>query len=39
VAAIHALLRQRFGILHVTVQVDAGPCTDHALDCLGRGHH
>lgn len=39
VAAIHGLLRQRFGILHVTVQVDAGPCTDHARDCLGQGHH
>jgi cobalt-zinc-cadmium efflux system protein len=38
VAAIHALLRQRFGILHVTVQVDAGPCTDRARDCLGHGH-
>ena len=38
VAAIHALLRQRFGILHVTVQVDAGACTDHARDCLGHGH-
>lgn len=38
VAAIHALLRQRFGILHVTVQVDAGPCTDQARDCLGHGH-
>jgi cobalt-zinc-cadmium efflux system protein len=38
VAAIHRLLRQRFGILHVTVQVDAGPCTDHARDCLGHGH-
>lgn len=37
VAAIHALLRQRFGILHVTVQVDAGPCTDRARDCLGHG--
>lgn len=38
VTAIHALLRQRFGILHVTVQVDAGPCTDQARDCLGHGH-
>lgn len=38
VAAIHALLRERFGILHVTVQVDAGPCTDQAKDCLGHGH-
>ena len=38
VAAIHTLLRQRFGILHVTVQVDAGACTDHARDCLGHGH-
>lgn len=38
VAAIHALLRQRFGILHVTVQVDAGACTDQARDCLGHGH-
>jgi cobalt-zinc-cadmium efflux system protein len=38
VAAIHTLLRQRFGILHVTVQVDAGPCTDQARDCLGHGH-
>jgi cobalt-zinc-cadmium efflux system protein len=38
VAAIHGLLRQRFGILHVTVQVDAGPCTDRARDCLGHGH-
>lgn len=39
VAAIHRLLRKQFGILHVTVQVDAGPCTDHARDCLGHGHH
>jgi cobalt-zinc-cadmium efflux system protein len=38
VAAIHALLGQRFGIPHVTVQVDAGPCTDRARDCLGHGH-
>lgn len=38
VAAIHGLLRRRFGILHVTVQVDAGPCTDHPDDCLGHGH-
>jgi cobalt-zinc-cadmium efflux system protein len=38
VAAIHELLRQRFGILHVTVQVDTGPCTDHARDCPGHGH-
>jgi len=37
VAAIHQLLRKQFGILHVTVQVDAGPCTDHARDCLGHG--
>jgi cobalt-zinc-cadmium efflux system protein len=39
VAAIHHLLRKQFGILHVTVQVDAGPCTDHARDCLGHGHY
>lgn len=38
VTAIHALLGQRFGIPHVTVQVDAGPCTDRARDCLGHGH-
>lgn len=38
VPAIHALLRRDFGIPHVTVQVDAGPCTDHVRDCLGHGH-
>ncbi|MEI7037069.1 cation diffusion facilitator family transporter [Fulvimonas yonginensis] len=38
VAAIHALLRQRFGIRHVTVQVDAGPCTDHVRGCMDHGH-
>lgn len=39
ITVIHGLLRQRFGILHVTVQVDVGGCTDDARDCLGHGHH
>lgn len=38
VAAIRSLLRQRFGILHVTVQVDVGACIDEARECLGHGH-
>jgi len=38
--AIHAMLRERFGIRHVTVQIDAGECLDHHQDgCSGHGPH
>jgi len=38
--AIHAMLRERFGIRHVTVQIDAGECLDHHQDgCSGHAPH
>lgn len=37
--AIRVVLRERFGIQHVTVQIDTGNCPDHTLDCRGHGHH
>lgn len=38
--AIHAMLRERFGIRHVTVQIDAGECLDHHQDgCSGHASH
>jgi len=33
IAAINRVLGERFGIRHVTVQVDPGPCPDHAHGC------
>lgn len=38
VPAIHRLLRERFGIQHVTVQIDHGACPDSAPSCDGHGH-
>jgi cobalt-zinc-cadmium efflux system protein len=37
--AIHAILRERFGIEHVTVQVDAADCPDGTTGCLGGPSH
>jgi cobalt-zinc-cadmium efflux system protein len=36
--AIHQLLRERFGIMHVTVQIDSGNCPDGTPGCAGHGH-
>jgi len=36
--AIRKVLRERFGIHHVTVQIDPGDCPDEAAGCGGRGH-
>jgi cobalt-zinc-cadmium efflux system protein len=36
--SIKRLLRERFGIQHVTVQVDPGDCQDASADCAGHGH-
>jgi cobalt-zinc-cadmium efflux system protein len=36
--AIRQLLAERFGIQHVTVQVDSGECPDVARGCGGHGH-
>lgn len=38
VRAINGLLRERFGIQHVTVQIDAEDCLDQSRGCAGRGH-
>jgi cobalt-zinc-cadmium efflux system protein len=38
-AAIHGMLRERFGILHATVQIDPVACPDEAAhDCAGHAH-
>lgn len=37
IAAINRVLSERFGVQHVTVQVDTEPCPDHARDCAGHG--
>jgi cobalt-zinc-cadmium efflux system protein len=37
--AIRHLLRQRFDIHHVTVQIDPGDCPDQPHGCAGHGHH
>ena len=34
-AAINRVLDERFGIRHVTVQIDPGGCPDHAQGCAG----
>jgi cobalt-zinc-cadmium efflux system protein len=34
-AAIHRMLRERFSVQHVTVQVDPGDCPDTSPDCIG----
>lgn len=36
--SIKQLLLVRFGIQHVTVQVDPGDCMDAPADCAGHGH-
>jgi len=36
--AIRQMLAERFGIQHVTVQVDSGECPDTTLGCRGHGH-
>lgn len=36
--SIKHLLLERFGIQHVTVQVDPGDCMDASADCAGHGH-
>ncbi|WP_114238406.1 cation diffusion facilitator family transporter [Dyella sp. C9] len=38
IAAINRLLAERFGIQHVTVQVDPDDCPDHLRGCGGHGH-
>ncbi len=38
IAAINRVLDERFGIRHVTVQIDAGDCPDPAQGCAGGGH-
>jgi len=35
---IKDVLNERFGIQHVTVQIDPGPCPDEPLGCAGHGH-
>lgn len=35
--AINRLLLERFGIRHVTVQIDPGACLDHLQGCAGHG--
>jgi len=36
--AINRLLRERFGIQHVTVQIDPEECLDQPQGCAGHGH-
>jgi len=36
IAAINRVLGERFGIRHVTVQIDPGPCPDHTRGCAGQ---
>lgn len=36
--AIKHMLLERFGIQHVTVQIDPGSCLDASDDCAGHGH-
>jgi cobalt-zinc-cadmium efflux system protein len=38
ITVINQVLAERFGIQHVTVQIDAEPCPDHARGCAGHGH-
>ena len=38
IAAINRVLGERFGIRHVTVQIDPGACPDHAQGCAGGKH-
>ncbi|MEO6925400.1 MAG: cation diffusion facilitator family transporter [Rhodanobacter sp.] len=37
--AIRQVLRERFEIEHVTVQIDPGACPDETRGCAGSGHH
>ncbi|OOG56777.1 cation diffusion facilitator family transporter [Rhodanobacter sp. C03] len=36
--AIKQMLREHFGVQHVTVQIDPGECLDQAPGCTGHGH-
>lgn len=36
--AIRQILRDRFGVQHVTVQIDPGECSDRRSDCAGQRH-
>jgi cobalt-zinc-cadmium efflux system protein len=36
--AIKRMLRERFHIQHVTVQIDPGECLDQKQDCSGHRH-
>ncbi|MHB1056474.1 MAG: cation diffusion facilitator family transporter [Rhodanobacter sp.] len=36
--AIKRMLLERFGIQHVTVQIDPGECLDQSRGCAGHGH-
>lgn len=38
ITAINHVLAERFGIQHVTVQVDTEPCPDQGHGCAGQGH-
>lgn len=38
IAAINRVLGERFGIRHVTVQIDPGDCPDQTQGCAGGGH-
>jgi cobalt-zinc-cadmium efflux system protein len=38
ISAINQVLAERFGIQHVTVQIDSEPCPEHQRDCAGHGH-
>jgi cobalt-zinc-cadmium efflux system protein len=37
-AAIHAVLKERFGVNHATVQFDPGPCPDGTHGCASHSH-
>jgi cobalt-zinc-cadmium efflux system protein len=39
IIAINQVLAERFGIQHVTVQIDAEPCPDQGRGCGGPAHH
>jgi cobalt-zinc-cadmium efflux system protein len=38
IAAINQVLAERFGVQHVTVQIDSEPCSDQMRGCGGPGH-
>ena len=37
ISAINQVLAERFGIQHVTVQIDSEPCPEHQRDCARHG--